>query len=257
MKVAIASTSGAMDGGFTGIADLGAALAKAAAGWRLIGGVAVMLHLQRLVLDVPLRATADADFGVSPALLKDASLVSALGSAGYRKVAGNRWERPIDGRRTAAVDLLVPAYRSRARHTVRIGDVTTTEVPGLAVALRRPGVELEVEFALTDGAVLHAEVVLPDAVSMVALKAGARGVRNEDRDAEDLWRCLEIAAAEGVTPDDFAGDEPLANVASRVARELDPAGPTVALLTTGLQPDAAARRRTRLRALVAEVTGTP
>lgn len=51
---------------------------------------------------------------------------------GYAKVAGNRWERPIDDRRVAAVDLLIPTYRTRARQTVSVGSVVTTEVPGLA-----------------------------------------------------------------------------------------------------------------------------
>jgi hypothetical protein len=61
----------------------------------------------------------------------------------------------------------------------------------------------------TDGAVLKATVVLPDAVGTLALKARVRSVRNETRDAEDLWRCLEIAAADGVTPAMFEDDEPL------------------------------------------------
>lgn len=43
--------------------------AGAADDYRLIGGVAVMLHVERLGLDLPLRATADADFGVPPRAL--------------------------------------------------------------------------------------------------------------------------------------------------------------------------------------------
>ena len=258
MTLAVASSSAAMDDGFTGIADVSAALAAIGAsdGWRVIGGVAVMLHQQRLALDLPIRSTADADLGVAPQPLRDAGLIAEVEAAGYVRVGGNRWERPIDERRTAAVDILVPAYRSRARDTVRVGGIVTTEVPGLAEALRRPGVEVAVSFALTDGSTLTASVVLPDAVSMLALKARVRTVRHEARDAEDLWRCLEIAAAAGVTPEDFVGDEPLAAVADLVARELDPRGPTVAALSAGLNRDAAARRRTRLRALVAEVVGT-
>ena len=257
MTLAVASYSAAMDGGFTGIADVSAALAAigATTGWRVIGGVAVMLHQQRLALDLPIRSTADADLGVVRQLLRDEGLVAQVESAGYVRVGGNRWERPIDKRRTAAVDVLVPAYRSRARDTVRVGGIVTTEVPGLAEALRRPGVEVGVSFVLTDGTALAASVVLPDAVSMLALKARVRTVRREERDAEDLWRCLEIAAADGVTPDDFASDKPLGAVADLVRRDLSPGGQTVAALSAGLQPDAAARRRTRLRALVAEVVG--
>ena len=32
----------------------------------LIGGVSVLLHQQRLSIDLPLRATGDADFGLPP-----------------------------------------------------------------------------------------------------------------------------------------------------------------------------------------------
>ena len=67
-KVVLASLSAAMDGGFTAIADVCQAMmsAGAEADYRLIGGVTVMLHIQRLRLALPLRATGDADFGVPP-----------------------------------------------------------------------------------------------------------------------------------------------------------------------------------------------
>lgn len=66
-----------------------------------------MLHIERLGLDLPLRATADADFGVPPHVLRRPELVEAIETLGYQKVFGNRWERRIDQRRVAAVDLLV------------------------------------------------------------------------------------------------------------------------------------------------------
>jgi len=254
--VVMQSSSAAMDGGFTAVADVTGAMEAAGVqgDYRLIGGVTVVLHVQRLGLDVPLRATGDADFGVPPFVLQQAGLVDSIEALGYRKTAGNRWERPIDDRRVAAVDLLVPTYRTRARNTVRIGSVVTTEVPGLAEALQRPGVGLDVEMRLTAGAHLRATVVIPDAIGTLALKAGARTVRNETRDAEDLWRCLEVAAAEGVRPADFEGAA-LAQLPSLLASELGPDGRSVPALTAGLQDDAAARMRTRLRALLAEVVG--
>lgn len=255
--VVLMSLSAAMDGGFTAIADVSQALADVGASdqYRLIGGVTVMLHIQRLGINLSLRATGDADFGVPLHVLKEPKLVVAIEARGYTKVMGNRWERQIDDRRVAAVDLLVPAYRSRARHTVKVGGVVTTEVPGLAEALRRPAVVVDAQFHLTDGSSLGASIALPDAVATLALKAGARTVRNETRDAEDLWRCLEIAAAAGVTPDVFSGHEPLERVARLLARELGPGGSALPILTAGLQDDAAARLRTRLRALLAEVVG--
>lgn len=143
----IASLSGAMDGGLTAIADVASVLDDAGRldDGRLIGGITVVLHQTRLSVDLPLRATADADFGLPPYLLRDPELIAAIEERGYRKIKGNRWERPLDATRMATVDLLVPTYRTRARDTVRIGDVVTTEVPGLAEALRRPGHRVAVE----------------------------------------------------------------------------------------------------------------
>lgn len=102
--------------------------------------------------------------------------MDAIEARGYRKVLGNRWERQLDDRRVAAVDLLIPTYRTRARDTVEIGDVVTTEVPGLAVALRRPGVEIEAQLRLTDGGFLNSTIVLPDAIATIAMKSLVRTV---------------------------------------------------------------------------------
>jgi hypothetical protein len=76
--VILASLSAAMDGGFVAIADISNAMTAIGApdDYRLIGGVAVLLHVQRLGLDLPLRATGDADFGVPPHLLKDHALTA-------------------------------------------------------------------------------------------------------------------------------------------------------------------------------------
>jgi len=222
---------------------------------RLIGGVAVMLHVQRLCPGLPLRATGDADFGVPLHVLEEPGLIRAIEERGYAKVLGNRWERAIDERRSAAVDLLVPAYRTRARSTVRAGGIVTTEVPGLAIALGRPAAVVGADLRLTAGQVLSAKVVLPDAVGTLALEAGARTVRHEARDAEDLWRCLGIAAPDGVTPETLSGNELLRRVAEILGRELVPQGYALRVLTEGLQADAAARVRARLRALLAEVVG--
>lgn len=256
-RIVLVSLSLAMDGGFTAVNDVSRAMeaADATAGSRLIGGMAVLMHVQRLDLDLPLRSTADADVGVPPHLLREAVLVEAIEGLGYIKTFGNRWERPLEGGVVAAVDLLVPAYTSRSRNTVRVGDVVTSEVPGLADAFRRPGLTIEAELHLTDGAVLLADVVLPDAVGMLALKAGARSVRHEARDAEDLWRCLEIASADSVTPEMFDGDTALEELRVVLWRELGPGGHSLGFLTSGLQDDAAARRRTRLRALLTSVIG--
>lgn len=247
-----------MDGGFTAIADVSASLAAvgAADDYRLIGGITVLLHIQRLGLALPLRATGDADVGVPPALLREPALVRHIEAVGYRKVLGNRWERRVDDLRIAAVDLLIPAYTSRARHTIQVGDVVTTEVPGLATALRRPGIAVDAELQFMNGGVRETTIMLPDALSTLVLKAGARTVRDEERDAQDLWRCLEIAAADGVTPTLVNAEGGGAGLRALLQRELGPGGASLGAATRGLQDDAAARLRTRIRSLLADVIGT-
>lgn len=256
-RLVLTSLSAAMDGGLTAIAEVAEILAGSGklTESRLIGGVAVLLQQQRLSIDLPLRATGDADFGVPPYLLREPELVAAIEERGYRKVLGNRWERRIDATRVASVDLLIPTYRSRARDTVRVGDVVTTEVPGLAEALRRPGIEAEVEIVLTDGAPLSAQVLIPDAASTLGLKAWARTVRQETRDAEDLWRCLEIALADGVTTATLTDDTTLGQIVPLLRRELGPDGASLDVITAGVTEVEGARRRTRIRALLAAVAG--
>jgi len=202
-----------------------------------------------------MRATGDADFGVPPHLLTDAALVPAIEALGYHKVAGNRWERRVDDRRVAALDLLVPAYTSRPRHTKRVGEIVTTEVPGLAVALLRPAVAIDTELRLTSGQVRETTIMLPDALATLTLKAFVRTVRDEERDAQDLWHCLEIANADGVTPA-LVGNEASPGLRDLLHRELGPGGASLATATRGLRDDAAARLRTRIRALLADVVGT-
>lgn len=255
-RVTLASLSAAMDGGFVAISDVAAAMARIGASndYRLIGGVAVLLHVQRLELDLPLRATGDADFGVQLHLLDQPSLVPAIEKLGYEKVAGNRWQRRVDDRRVAAVDLLIPAYTSRARRNRRVGDIVTTEVPGLAVALRRPGFRIDADLRLTSGEIRNATLTLPDAYSLLVLKARVRTVRDEDRDAQDLWRCLEIAAADGVSPD-VTDNEDASDLRDLLLRELGPGGSALPTITQGLREEPAARLRTRIRALLAEVLG--
>jgi hypothetical protein len=246
-----------MDGGLTAITEVASVLAGAGKleESRLIGGGTVLLHQQRLAIDLPLRATADADFGLPPYLLREPELITAIEDRGYQKVMGNRWERRIDDARVAAVDLLVPAYRSRARDTVRIGDIVTTEVPGLADELRRPGVTVDIDIALTNGPSIAAKVAIPDPAATLGLKAWARVVRNEDRDADDLWRCLEIAHAAGVTAEVLRDDATLGQIVPILERELGTTGASIRVITGGLTEAEAARRCTRIRALLTEVAG--
>ena len=79
-RLVMMSPSAADDGGFIAMADVtrAAGLAGMGADYRLLGGIAVMLHIQRLGIDMPLRRTGDADFGVPPHVLKAGRLVDQL-----------------------------------------------------------------------------------------------------------------------------------------------------------------------------------
>lgn len=221
---------------------------------RIVGGIAVMLHVLRTGVDVSIRSTGDADYGVRPKVLLDGDLVRLIEQRGYVKTEGNRWERKVDDMRVATVDLLVPAYTSRARESKQLGDVNTTEVPGLAEAfLARPCV-VDARFILTNGEGLDVRATLPDSKSMILLKAGARRVRNEDRDATDLWRCLEVANGDGVTATDFTKTD-FPPIRSFLHRELGRDGAALAVITRDLSPEAAGRVTTRIQALLQRVVG--
>ena len=75
-SVHLVSESLATDGGYIAIGDMARILNGRS--HRLIGGIAVMIHLQRLGSNLPIRATGDADFGVPLGLLQDDALCSRL-----------------------------------------------------------------------------------------------------------------------------------------------------------------------------------
>ena len=142
-RTLLASASAADDGGLIAVADVAKAAALAGVGdrCRLFGGIAVMLHVLRLGLDLPLRQTGDADHGIQPFVLQDGGLIKELKKLGYDNPHfSNTWERQVDERRTATTDLLIPSYTSRARDSKEVGGIVTTEVPGLAQAFLQPPV---------------------------------------------------------------------------------------------------------------------
>jgi hypothetical protein len=97
-------------------------------------------------------------------------------------------------------------------------------------------------------------VLLPDSKSMILLKAGARRVRNEDRDATDLWRCLEVANADGVTAADFTTSD-VAQIRGLLQRELGRGGSALGIITRDLSPGAAGQTATRIQALLGRIVG--
>ena len=255
-RILFPSESLATDGGLIAITDVSQAMSDTGleSDYRVVGGIAVMLHVLRTGVDIPIRSTGDADYGVPPRVLTEGKLVREIERRGYAKTEGNRWERQIDDERTAAVDLLIPAYTSRARSSRQVGEVNTTEVPGLAEAFLAEPCAVDAEFILTSGEHLSARVLLPDSKSMIRLKTGARRVRNEDRDATDLWRCLEVANADGVTAADFTTSD-VAQIRDLLQRELGRGGDALGIITRDLSPGAAGQTATRIQALLGRIVG--
>lgn len=130
----LAAASVADDLGFVALADLRTALGEETEDYRIIGGHMVTALAARWQLGPELyRETGDADLGVPPVVICDRDVVGRLRALGYRQVAGNRFAktvpdipvRPAGGPfadREAIIDVLVPAYTSRARQNVRVSE---------------------------------------------------------------------------------------------------------------------------------------
>jgi hypothetical protein len=217
-RVVLTAASVADDVGFVALDDLKRVLGSdVGTDYRVIGGHMVTALVARWQLGAELyRETGDTDLGVPPVVIRDHDVVERLRGLGYAKIAGNRFARTLKdvpvrvaGDRgqppQAVIDVLIPAYTSRARHNRRVGpDLVTTEVLGLPTALQRPPSLLLLELHRLNGDLLEVEIAFPDEVAALVLKAFATRVRSKDTDVVDVWRCLEVALAAGVKPQDFA-----------------------------------------------------
>lgn len=229
---------------------------------RIIGGHMVTLHVFRWGLDLH-RVTQDADLGVRPAVVQTPELTDRLIALGYSKTAGNRFEKPLPEFTTetvdvptAVVDILIPAYTSRARANRSFGDhLVTTEVPGLATAFKRPATDLKLEVAMLDGAQLVIDVRLPDEAGALILKVLARTVRNEDRDAVDVWRALETCQAAGIGDINLGADEEA--VRHILATQFSRGGSAIDQIrrAQNLSAESATALQTRIHALISRVVG--
>ena len=153
-RLALSASSIADDLGNVALNDLAGALADIAAEYRVIGGHMVTVLAARWQLGASLyRETGDVDLGIPPIVVRDQHVVGRLKDISYVQIAGNRFARALSdipaGMKgetyqqdpEALIDVLVPAYTSRARENVRVGDdLFTTEVPGLDLAIARPPV---------------------------------------------------------------------------------------------------------------------
>jgi hypothetical protein len=270
-RLILGAASVADDLGYVALSDLARALGDIPADFRVIGGHMVTMLAARWQLGHELyRETGDVDLGITPIVARDHHVVGRLKDLDYTQVAGNRFARglsdipvKIRGKEDsplpeAFIDVLVPAYTSRARENVQVGeDLFTTEVPGLQLALARPPVTITLELRRLNGEILQCELPFPDEVSALVLKSLATTVRSKNTDVIDMWRCLEIALAAGLRPADFTRG--VRAQSAEVIRSLfgSRRGATVAALAAEqhLSTEATDARFTRIQALIARVLG--
>lgn len=271
-RLALGASSVADDLGYVALSDLAEALGDLAADYRVIGGHMVTMLAARWQLGAGLyRETGDVDLGIPPMVARDQHVVSRLKDVSYIQVAGNRFARKlvdipvgVEGERDspspeALIDVLIPAYTSRAHENVQVGeDLSTTEVPGLHLALARPAVSLALNLRRLNGQALDCELPFADEVSALVLKSLATTVRFKDTDIADIWRCLEIAFAARLKPGDFATGAHAD--AAEIVRALFSARNGHAMQALAgeqhLSEVGADERYTRIRALIANVLGS-
>jgi hypothetical protein len=199
-QLTLAAASVADDLGYVALADIASAFkANTSGSYRVIGGHMVTALVARWGLGADLyRETRDTDLGSPPAIIRDHRIIERLIELGYVKIEGNRFAKPVTDvpvqvsgshhpAREAIIDVLVPAYTNRARQNHRATDLlVTTEVPGLAAALRRPAVPLRLKLQRLNGQVLEVELTFPDEVAALVLKTFATGVRTKATDIVDV-----------------------------------------------------------------------
>ncbi len=269
--LALGASSVADDLGYVALNDLAGALEDISEEYRVIGGHMVTMLAARWQLGAGLyRETGDVDLGIPPIVVRDQRVAGRLKDISYLQVAGNRFARELSdipagmtGRSDAPnlealIDILVPAFTSRARENVQVGEeLFTTEVLGLQLALARPPVTIALELRRLNGQTLLCELPFADEVSALVLKSLATRVRSKDTDIADVWRCLEIAHAAGLRPSDFTSG--IRAESAALIRTLFGSrhGATMTALAAEqrLSSQAADERFTRIRALIARVLG--
>jgi len=177
-QLVLAATSVADDLGFVALTDLSRALhGDGGDRYRIIGGHMLTALVARWGLGGDLyRETGDTDLGVPPVLVRELDLIDRLVALGYEQVAGDRFARTMtdlpvrlvgtdEPTRRAIIDVLIPAYTSRPRSNRKVGEaLVATEVPGLATALQRPAITMDLRMLRLDRSMLTATLSFCDEV---------------------------------------------------------------------------------------------
>lgn len=188
----LSASSQAEEAGFLATRDLAAVADDLDIEYRLVGGQMVRLHVA--LADVPepvVRVTQDADMGVAAMSARDPALVPGLEALGYtRPGASNRFIRTTDDGLRLVIDVLAPAWGRRLVPNQRHGDIVLDEIPGLSLALARPGEQIELTVTMLDRTTMSFPAVIPEINSALCLKAIGWSSRLAAKDAVDVWRLL-------------------------------------------------------------------
>jgi hypothetical protein len=110
--------------------------------------------------------------GVAATSARDPALVPGLEALGHtRPGASNRFIRTTDDGLRLVIDVLAPAYGRRLIPNQQHGDIVLDEIPGLSLALARPGERLDLTVTMLDGSTMSFPAVIPDINSALCLKA--------------------------------------------------------------------------------------
>jgi hypothetical protein len=155
--------------------DLAAVADDVGIEYRLVGGQMVRLHVA--LADVPepvVRVTQDADMGIEATSARDPALVPGLEALGYtRPGASNRFIRTTDDDLRLVIDVLAPAWGRRLVPNQQHGDIVLDEIPGLSLALARPGEQIDLTVTMLDGTAMSFPAVIPEINSALCLRRSA------------------------------------------------------------------------------------
>ncbi|WP_426510030.1 hypothetical protein ACPPVO_04575 [Dactylosporangium sp. McL0621] len=166
---------------------------------RIIGGQMTALLLTAFpVPGIAVRRTRDIDAGITAELAGSGVIHQRLLDHGYAATSGNSYTRPLPDLAVAggpvpelAVDLLIPSLDGRFRSQEH-GGRAFDAAPGLAPALAADPIVIDVGGRMLNGARLEFSVPVPTVELALVIKALAYGSRLQARDAEDIYRLLEI-----------------------------------------------------------------
>jgi hypothetical protein len=244
------------EGLFDALACIGDSKPRDAA---IIGGVMVELLIRERALPMS-RATKDVDLGIHVLELRRVPLVAELEKRQYERREGHLFLKQSglpDG--YSRIDVLVPSYKSRQSQERQIGEITTIEVGMLSEALETATYKV-VRLATTSGTKTELRVPLPNPLAALTLKLSGWAARRADKDAFDIWRCLEVCGHDGMQVTSWKAFSSLRCCAERLRAAsfamLDADGVAAAVRYARLRGDAAQRRAARIVVLGNRLFGT-